>query len=752
MIRQHEFLRGRIVLSFLFQSLLTIGLPLVALPLLIHLINLRRHQRVHWAAMDFLLESQKRNKKWIMLRQLLLLMLRTSAISLVVLMLAGPVLMSKWGSLLGSGVTHHILLVDDSYSMADRSPDTTGWEEAKRAVSQILDQASANSGTQKVTLLRFSVATDLSAGKELEFTSRTLDRSVVEEVNSYLESVPVSETSAGPGEAFQAALALPESDSGESRILYVISDFRSRQWSDNNQPSQLLGQLRQQVADLHLIQCVEATHSNLAITSLKPESGIRSAGVETWMELSVANYGDQPAIAVPVSVTQDGHKLPAVEFDEIAPGQTVSRRFRVSFPDAGPHQLKAQLPGDALATDNSRYFACDVPNSFPLLLIDGSGAGDDAYYLSTALNPGGSAKPGWSPRVEPTSFLRNHDQLDKFAAVFLLDVPRLDESEVSALEDYVRSGGGVAIFLGPEAQRSFYNEKLYRDGTGIMPVELDLPNQLLSIGDQESPDVEVEDHPVFRIFAGQRNSFLSVARVNFYYAIQGLLENPTDTRILARLRNKAPFVVEKRLGKGRVVVQLCKLSPKPTALGVWSNWCVNPVFPIVANELAGYLTAAHREFEIQEVGSELSFYLAEDEYKPEVMVRAPQSGQEEVLTLPARLQAGNYLVDAGKAKFSGVWQFELSPLQQATDRRFFAVNVAPGEGDLHLLERDTLSAHLDGIDYRYSLASQLTAADEQLAGFRLSDTLLALLVAVLVAEQWLAYKASYHGRTGGVSR
>ena len=69
-------------MSFLFQSLLTIGLPLVALPLVIHLINLRRHRRVEWAAMSFLLESQKRNKKWILLQQLLLLLLRTSAVAL----------------------------------------------------------------------------------------------------------------------------------------------------------------------------------------------------------------------------------------------------------------------------------------------------------------------------------------------------------------------------------------------------------------------------------------------------------------------------------------------------------------------------------------------------------------------------------------------------------------------------------------------------------------------------------------------
>ena len=60
-------------MSFLFPSLLTIGLPLMAVPVLIHLINLRRQQKIRWAAMQFLLESQRQNKRWILFKQWLLL-------------------------------------------------------------------------------------------------------------------------------------------------------------------------------------------------------------------------------------------------------------------------------------------------------------------------------------------------------------------------------------------------------------------------------------------------------------------------------------------------------------------------------------------------------------------------------------------------------------------------------------------------------------------------------------------------------
>ena len=46
-------------MSFLFPTLLTLGLPLIAVPVIIHLINLRRHRRIRWAAMDFLRGPRK---------------------------------------------------------------------------------------------------------------------------------------------------------------------------------------------------------------------------------------------------------------------------------------------------------------------------------------------------------------------------------------------------------------------------------------------------------------------------------------------------------------------------------------------------------------------------------------------------------------------------------------------------------------------------------------------------------------------
>src|SRR3972149_1271494 len=127
---------GGIMPTFV-HPLLLWGLPMVALPVLIHLINMMRHRRIQWAAMEFLLISQKKHRAWILLKQFLLLLLRMLAIAAIVLMVAQPLLHHRWGGLLGGTKTHHVILLDDSFSMSDHWDDTSAFEQGKRVIQRI---------------------------------------------------------------------------------------------------------------------------------------------------------------------------------------------------------------------------------------------------------------------------------------------------------------------------------------------------------------------------------------------------------------------------------------------------------------------------------------------------------------------------------------------------------------------------------------------------------------------------------------
>ena len=64
------------------------GTLLVSAPIIIHLLNKRKFKTVDWAAMDFLVEADKRNRRRIRLEDLLLLVLRCLAVVLIALLVA----------------------------------------------------------------------------------------------------------------------------------------------------------------------------------------------------------------------------------------------------------------------------------------------------------------------------------------------------------------------------------------------------------------------------------------------------------------------------------------------------------------------------------------------------------------------------------------------------------------------------------------------------------------------------------------
>ena len=526
-------------MSFLFPSLLWIGLPLAVVPILIHLINLRRQRRVRWAAMQFLLESQRRNKRWIFLKQLLLLLARVAVVVLLVLTLAHLVVRNEWLRLLGTGTTHHIVLLDDSYSMSDHWENTSAMAEGKRAVEAIVDQAYAHRDTQLVTLLRFSEAARLSAAQPEVFAQR-VDDSFRSRLETLLAGWQASQTDAGPAEALKAVPRLPLASDEQTLIVYLVTDF-GRQFESATEIRKLLEDLGQEVAQIHLVRCVRETRPNLEITALAPESGVRAAGVEMWMNVTVANYGDAAARGVTVQLEQDGDALPALVMEDIPPRDEVTHKFRVQFAGTGAHWLAASLGSDAVEVDNRRYFATQLPAARPVLIIDGSPDGQGAHELSLALDPGGNTRTGWAPHVEPPTFLRDPVRLAEQAAVCLIDLPRLDDDELANLETYVYEGGGVALFVGADADRNFYNERLYRRGEGLMPVPIKRPTQLLDDLQEAAPDVEVTDHPLFRVLAGRRNGFLPLLLVDYYYAIEDGWTPPEDgsTQVIASLRNRA---------------------------------------------------------------------------------------------------------------------------------------------------------------------------------------------------------------------
>jgi hypothetical protein len=780
---------------------------LAAIPLIIHLINMMRHRRVKWAAMDFLLLSYKKQRNWIFLKQLLLLLLRMAIMVAAVAMLAGLDTADRLTAFLGGKTTHHYVLLDDSYSMADQGAGAPAFERANDVISIIANRAASEKTRQRMTLIRFSQATlgepdQVGSGAtdtRIDIAAEIVDAQFDQLLAEKRRTFDVTELSTGPQAALDMVRRLVAETEGEQSHVYLLSDFRQPDWRNPAEVRKQLGHLDKVESKLHLVRCVGQQAPNLAITHLAPADQTRAAGVPLYIVLTVKNFGPDPVQKVPVkvqSIYYDANEAAGADLgkssgtvrdtstvmiDRIDPGETASRRLQVFFPGPGKHVVAATLPEDAVSTDNRRYCAIEFPQDVPVLVIDDMASDqNDAYYLTAVFQPGERARTGIRPDLQPSSFLRDAspETLKAYSAIYLLNVPALDETAVDGLKRYVRAGGGLAVFLGPDSNLEFYR-RLYEEGEGLFPVPLApaltgdgvLPARV----DPDVPDFHAIEHPVFAYLSGESNAYLAGATLERYYRVEDSFRPAPQSgvEIIASLYNGEPMAAARQYGSGRVVAFLTTAAP------VWNSWARDDSFALMVLNLQSYLSAPGRADQPLFVGAPVDVQLDATIFQPGLSFFVPTrtatglpagSGSAGEGTRPRRRRIvtnavppkpDSAVLDAaigraedgtsrnGETDFSGIYEAWLLRKDNKVETRRFAVNVQPQEGDVAVMESRGLVAALDPVEFELHDAADYQYAVTRKAGSNWTNVLLILLILLLLGEQAMAYSASYHPARGG---
>src|SRR5215218_37227 len=96
------------------------GALLASIPIIIHFLNRRRFKVVKWAAMEYLLQAMRKNRRRLKFEQWLLLAMRCLLIFFMGLALARPVGCDSntLAALGGQRTALHVFVIDNSYSMA----------------------------------------------------------------------------------------------------------------------------------------------------------------------------------------------------------------------------------------------------------------------------------------------------------------------------------------------------------------------------------------------------------------------------------------------------------------------------------------------------------------------------------------------------------------------------------------------------------------------------------------------------------
>jgi hypothetical protein len=480
------------------------GALLISSPIIIHLINRMRYKRIRWAAMEFLLKSQKRSRRKLIIEQMILLFLRILLCLLAGLLLARFIGCDEGRD--GGASTMHIILIDDTLSTSDAIRADDGqmrevYEQAKKlTVDQIATSAAQANTPQYCTVLRLSELDQPHNAGRLNPTS-------VEDLRSYLTKYKPSLRHVELSEGLKVAKAQFENDKTMSPVLHVVGDFRGVDWGDRNKESlgQLFEELKTAGVKVHMLDCVTPERTaqqktplasdNLAIVDFAPDARIVPRNREIEFTVKVRNYSNSEKkgvflrLRVNGQIREDG----SVAIASVPPnGETVAKITLGSGLDKGPDPegddpfpsdrlllVSCHMEGEAggLSADNVRYTVVEVRDRVPLLIVDNQPAvrntkEAESFFLWKLFT---EPIKGYDVQVKNISDLDNMN-LQPYAAIFICDVPRISDNARKNLEDYVKGGGGLAFFMGPSIKSDTigdYNERLYRRGEGIFPVPLD---------------------------------------------------------------------------------------------------------------------------------------------------------------------------------------------------------------------------------------------------------------------------------------
>jgi hypothetical protein len=491
--------------------LLYLGIGAVSVPIIIHLLNRRRFQRVVWAAMRFIRVSVEQNQRRLQIEDLILLLLRCLLVLLLGLALSRPVISRLAKALFGSQVTA-VLILDNSYSMGMSDGTMTRFEKAKKAALQALDTMPAGSAAALILASDVPQALIPEPSFDLNLARRLVGEAVLSDRTTDL--APSIDRAL---ETLQRRLLLR----GE---VYVLTDGQSIGWRHLAKIQKALDQVRSKIRS-HIVLVGEHEEHNLGVSELRLASGLTPIKQPLRFEVRVANYGRQEVRDVRVALNVDSDP-PSDEFtiESLPAGASKSISLFTRLRTEGFHSVTARLGEDRLPADDKRTLALRALKEVRVLLVDGEpgteGRDSETFFLRHALVPvpvEEAAEYFIKPVVITPSDLAGA-RLDEFDAVFLANVAELSEAVARNLESYLRRGGGLAIFPGAKINPTFYNETLAKK-LNLLPATFGPPR---GQADQEDKFFTLQernfDHPIVSIWNDPASGTLSSAR--FFRALE----------------------------------------------------------------------------------------------------------------------------------------------------------------------------------------------------------------------------------------
>lgn len=536
------------------NPLFLLGLLAVALPVVIHLINLQRPQKVAFSTLSFFNELRKSTIRRIRIKQYLLLALRTLAVLFLALALARPFLPPTITGSASSGESRSVaILIDNSASMSRVGTDGPLMEQARDIVDRIIRNGSSD---DKFLIRTTNVIDATNTG----FVSANRAITKLDEITAVNRGHYTADRFK---EVYQQLKEAP----GRRSVMYIISDGQVSQLSSLEDLE--LGEGSEKAVSVQLIQLEKAKQQNVAVTSVSLESQLLSPASPITLSVEVENMGDAAVANQFVSLQVEGEMTGQYE-TSLAAGETKDFLFELVPEDVGYLSGQVLLEGDEVDFDNRRHFVVHIPRQRSILLVNESRESSSfTSYIAPALQ---------AARQTNARILFEEKQADEVEQGEWKDYDGLILNGLTAvpaywhqgLQQFVQDGGGILFFPSEQGKIESYNQffSLFNAGRfdNVMG-EYGSFETITKMGELE------EGHPVLDdIFEKEDNEEIRVDLPSLFYYYHYEPSSNSNSLTLLKAANDDILLAEHRFGEGMLLISTLGADPG------WSNFPVNPLF------------------------------------------------------------------------------------------------------------------------------------------------------------------------------
>ena len=355
------------------QPLALIALPLIALPILIHLINQQRHRTIPWAAMMFLMRAKRMSKGMARLRHFLILLMRVLAVAALIFVVSRPLSGGWLGSIGMSKPDATLILLDRSASMEmqDLQVGQSKRSAALQKLSELLEQG--DYGTHLILI-------DSASGQLQE----------VDSPQALLE-IPIagaSATSADIPGMLESALAYLKANESGRVDVWICSDLSENDWDVESGRWQAIREEFTQLEGVHhfLLAYADLPSHNVSVRVENVQRWERGNDAELVLDVIVRVKGSSGAMRQKVPIEFEVNNVRSVvEVELDRQGATlkghripIDTKLRSGWGSVG-------LPGDANPLDNRFFFVFSEPPVRRAVVVSDDVKNGEAFRRALAI-------------------------------------------------------------------------------------------------------------------------------------------------------------------------------------------------------------------------------------------------------------------------------------------------------------------------------------------------------------------------------